>query len=96
MSIEPTKQAALESILSNREMLRAVELEPAILTILEIAASPEPRTNRWVSYEALKRMARPYVGFDARQEELQTCQHYELLIDAIDRLLPDNEIGEIA
>ncbi len=91
MNLEPKKQATLERIISNSRMQRVIELEPGICTILEIAADPEPRENRWIAYEALKRMMQPYVGFDARQEELRTCQHYDLMIDAINELLPDSE-----
>lgn len=91
MNLELKKQATLERILSTSQMQQILELEPAIRTILEIAADPEPRKNRWIAYEALKRMIQPYVGFDARQQELRTCQHYDLMIEAIDTLLPESE-----
>jgi hypothetical protein len=93
MSVEPKKTAALEAVLSNTQMQEMITLEPGIRLILQIAADPEPRENRWIAYEALKRMSSPFVGYDARCSELQTCQQYDLLIDAIDALLPENEGG---
>lgn len=96
MNLESKKQEALERILSDRQMQRVIELEPGIRTILALAADPQPRENRWVSYEALKRMMQPYIGFDARQEELRTCQHYDRLIEAIDELLPKASTGYLS
>lgn len=45
-------------------------------------------------YEAIKRMIAPSVGWDARHEELRSSSQYEVLIHAIDRLLPGQEEEE--
>jgi hypothetical protein len=80
---------SIETVVAEHQLQRMIELEPYILTLLEIAADPEPRDNRWISYEALKRLADPYVGWNARRAELQTHEQHDMLMSAFDRLLPE-------
>ncbi len=95
---EQKKQAALETICQRKAIQQIITIEPAVANILALAADPEPRENRWVAYEALKRMSSPFVGWDARRDELRTEAHYDSLIEAIDELLPQTESddGEVA
>jgi len=93
MSITQQKKTQLATIISGQRVQEMIVLEPDILTILEIAADPEPRENRWIAYSALKRMMKHMVGWDARQSELRSSRYYDVMIDAIDALLPENEGG---
>jgi len=91
MSMTTLQQRKLAQVLSEHHIQRMIEIEPPLLALLQVAADPEPRDNRWLSYEAIKRMAAPYVGWDARHEELRSSVQYELLMCAVDTLLPESE-----
>jgi hypothetical protein len=65
-------------------------LEPGLQQVFAIARDPEPRENRWVAYEALKRMSLPYVGDTARHPHLKTSDHYYAVMSHIDDLLPES------
>ncbi len=91
---EGHEHAALEAIYQRREIQQMIEIEPVVAHILAIAANPEPRENRWIAYEALKRMSSGYVGWDARQPQLRTTRHYAALLEAIDTLLPQSECSD--
>jgi hypothetical protein len=88
-------QAAVSSLdrvqallVSNERLSKVVEAEPRLLNVLYMATSPESY-NRWYSYEKCKRLLDPLVGYGAEQKELRTSKHYQMLIIAIDTLLPD-------
>jgi hypothetical protein len=79
----------VQSLLSSNGRLKdVVEVEPRLLNVLYMATSPESY-NRWYSYEKCKRLLDPLVGYGAEQKELRTSKHYQMLIIAIDTLLPD-------
>lgn len=82
------KKEALEAIYQRREIQDIIEVEPSVVNILALAADPEPRENRWIAYEALKRMSSDFVGWDARSDALRTTEHYAALMESIDSLLP--------
>lgn len=86
-----SKSRQLATIIANKPMQEMIAVEPGILTILQIASNPEPRENRWIAYEALKRMAQQFVGWDARHKDMRTALHHEMLMEAIDQLLPDSD-----
>jgi hypothetical protein len=67
---------------------QAVTVEPRLRTVLLIAADPEPRENRWISYEACKRLAERLVGWYAENDAIRTSSHYDAFIEVIDALLP--------
>ena len=94
MSVTIAKGSKLQTILDDPSIQEMVVIEPELLQVLSIASDPEPRENRWISYSALKRMMRNLVGWDARQSELRSTRHYNLMIRAIDDLLPLNEVEE--
>jgi hypothetical protein len=73
-------------------IIDALEIEPALFSILWQASTSDPEYNRWETYERFKRMARNYVGFEAKRTELQTCAHYEAMMRAIEYLIPDPDL----
>lgn len=87
--------ARVEQALRDRPCVdEAVRLIPALYAILLQAATERPR-NRWETYERLKQAASRHVGYEAYARILQTAQHYDEMIDAIDALLPvDSNNGE--
>lgn len=89
---------ALEAVCERKEIQTILSIEPAVQNILALASDPEPRENRWISYEALKRMSSSYVGWDARESTLRSSEHYDALLSAIDELLPQpgEDTGEVA
>jgi hypothetical protein len=91
---EGREHVALEAIYQRREIQQIIEIEPAVSRILALAADPEPRANRWLAYEALKRMSSDFVGWDARHDALRTTMHHDALMDAIDTLLPQSECSD--
>lgn len=56
--------------------------------IIDQALNYPSGANRWTAYEALKRQANLIVGWDAAPSPIATAQHYELLTEFIDYLLP--------
>lgn len=73
-----------------REIFTVEPIIPEMLTrIAQLPTNPE--MNRWQRYSELKRLFSPYVGWQARNNELATSRHYEAFIDLLDALLPEDE-----
>lgn len=95
-AIVPAKQRALEQIQRSNLLTQTYTLEKQRLEqIVELALMVENPANRWQEYERLKAMASDIVGFEAQRSELATCGHYEVMMDFIDWLLPDETMAAI-
>lgn len=88
-----TRDESMKLVRENETIQQIVSAEPEFARLLELAAHPSPRYNRWVSYEALKRMGRTLVGWSARHEQLRTGEHHRAMCWALDLLLPDDTIN---
>lgn len=87
----PAKKMALQHIQENRLLAQVYTLEQERLEqVIDLALMVEDPANHWREYERLKEMASRFVGFQARHDDLATCQHYEVMLGFIDWLLPDN------
>lgn len=87
----PNKEQALERVQENRRLVQVYRLEKERLEqVIDLALMVEDPANHWREYERLKEMASRFVGFQARHDDLATCQHYEVMLAFIDWLLPDN------
>lgn len=85
-----TKYQALERVQRNNLLVQVHTLEKQRLEqVVDLALMVEDPANRWHEYERLKKMASRFVGFDAQNRELATNQHYEVMIDFIDWMLPE-------
>jgi hypothetical protein len=68
-------------------------IAPGLQQVFAIAASPQPRENHWVAYEALKRMSRQYIGENERGwKEGIEHRHYAAIMQHIEELLPPENI----
>lgn len=47
----------------------------------------EPKADRWLTYEVLKRQVSTFVGWKAKCSQLRSESHYEVVIDFLDWLL---------
>jgi len=73
---------AIEKVYSSKRVQQMLLVQPKLSRLLDIASDPEPRANRWISYEALKRMAESLIG---------DHKYHEAFAWAIDLLLPDEQ-----
>lgn len=89
MNIVERQQAAVEQVQRHESIQHILSVEPDFQRILDLAAHPTPRHNRWVSYEALKRMSQQYIGWGARHEGLRDSRYWDAMTWAIDLLLPE-------
>jgi hypothetical protein len=89
MNIVERRQFAVEQVQQHESIQHILNIEPTFQNILDLAAHPTPRYNRWVSYEALKRMSQQFVGWGAHHAVLRTSQHWDAMTWAIDLLLPE-------
>lgn len=88
-----TRAEAMKLVRENETIQQIVKAEPEFQRLLDLAACPTPRYNRWVSYEALKRAGRKLVGWSARHEALRTGEHYRMMCWALDMLLPNDSLN---
>ena len=88
-----TTARALHLLESSALMKQVVALEPTVLDILLATASASPPAGwtRWDAYSALKRQCDPFIGHNARNDELATSAHWEAFVRFIDALLPDSD-----
>lgn len=91
ITLERAKGKALERVHQHRRLIEIYKLEQERLEqVVDLALMVENPANHWQEYERLKVMAAQFVGFEAQCSELATCQHYEVMLDFIDWLLPNN------
>jgi hypothetical protein len=89
--IEPARQQALQRIQQYRRLVEIYRFEREQLEqVIDSALMLENPVNHWQEYERLKGMMSQFVGFGARHSELATSQHYEIMLDFIEWLLPAN------
>jgi hypothetical protein len=93
MSNALTREEVYALVRENETIQQIVAAEPEFQRLLDLAASPTPRYNRWVSYEALKRAGRNLVGWSARHKALRTGEHYQVMCWALDMLLPNDSLN---
>lgn len=86
--MDQTKQQALARVQADDVMQEIIASEPAVLLLLQVAALIEDNCDRWYNYEALKQLARNFVGHYATRPAIAGSQHYDAVIDAINTLLP--------
>lgn len=91
MIIGITKQQALQHIHQYRRLAEIYSLEKEqVEQVIESALMIEGPVNHWQEYERLKEMMSHFVGWDARHSELATSQHYEIMLEFVEWLLPAN------
>lgn len=71
-----------------------VAQDPALIKILVVAASQTNHRDRWYHYETLKFVTQQYVGHGAQNPLLTDERFYEMMVAAIDLLLPAPEIED--
>jgi hypothetical protein len=81
-----------DEIWSHPRIQQIVEQEKDARPLLSYAASIPPCYNRWPLYERFKRCASLLVGWNARHEGLRTSEHYEVMMWALDTLLPETSL----
>lgn len=91
MSIETRIEKAIET---HPRIKDVIKVDPTVLEILRLAASQSCRAERWQMYEILKLVSSQYVGWHASKPELRTSVCYEMMMDALDILLPTPEIDD--
>lgn len=94
-SSQMKRTVALQRVQNSNRLLEVYTLEKEQLEmVIDLASMVEDPANHWKEYERLKEIASRFVGFYARHDELATCQHYEVMLDFIDWLLPDGRIED--
>lgn len=88
-AVEARVHYALQQFPRLRDM---IALEPHILELLTLAASQECHSERWKLYEMLKQVSSTFVGWKANHLALRNEQTYNLMLEALDMLLPSPEI----
>jgi hypothetical protein len=84
-------QQALNRFPDNHLLMEAYSYEKeAIDKIIDQALTYPSGANRWIAYEVLKKQAALLSGRDATHSELKTEQHYRVLTDFIEYLLPES------
>ena len=79
-------------LIAHNELLRSiVEVEPAVLELLEQATICYLHRSRWVAYSALKEACHYLVGWHARDVQLREPHYHETVMAALDVLLPTSE-----
>jgi hypothetical protein len=68
-----------------------IDLEPAVLDVLQRAYERETYCSRWAAYSALKEACRELVGWQAREVQLREPHYHEDVMAAVDVLLPTSE-----
>ena len=89
-----TRKAALAALKTDALLLEAVEVEPRLKPILEEARKQKnvPGYHRIRTYLALKERMEPLVGWEAKDERLQTMQHYDAVLGMMSDLLPQDDV----
>lgn len=95
MELTPTEALVQRFIRRLGGLGDVVDQEPALMKILVVAASQTNHRDRWKYYETLKYVAKQYVGWGARNLEIKNARSYELMVTAIDLLLPAPEIEDM-
>ena len=94
--IEPARKQALARIQQYERLVDIYTFERERLEmIVELALMVEKPVNHWIEYERLKDLMSQFVGYGARHKEISTCQHYEIMLDFIEWLLPIPRTDEI-
>jgi hypothetical protein len=78
----------LNEIVTRPDMQHVLQHAPDVLHLLRFAALQDDARDRWHLYEILKTLASLRVGYHAKHPELQASRCYEVVIQAIDALLP--------
>ncbi len=68
-----------------------VDLEPAVLDVLQRASNREMSRSRWATYSALKEACHELVGWQAREVKVREPHYHEAVMAALDVLLPTSE-----
>jgi hypothetical protein len=89
-----TKQAAIKRLKSNKLLQEALRIEPRLNDVIEAAQQQENvegyhRIRRW--YE-LKHWMNHLVGFQAEKEQIRTMKHWDAVRDAVNDLLPPDDV----
>jgi hypothetical protein len=89
-----TKDAALNRYRTNSDLQAVVTLEPRVRPLLESAAARlnGPGYNRIREYDRLKTAAMHLVGDGSENPHLKTHKAYDLVVRAIDDLLPPDDV----
>ena len=83
---------SLEEVVERSPLLRfIIDLEPAVLDVLQRARERETCCSRWAAYSALKEACRELVGWQAREVQLREPHYHEAVMAALDALLPVSE-----
>lgn len=90
-----TVEERIENAIETRPRIKAViKAEPMVMEIFRLAASQSCRSERWQMYEILKHVSSKYVGWHATNPDLCNSICYEMVMDALDILLPTPEIDD--
>lgn len=71
-------------VYGDRTICDLIAIEPGVRIILDLASDPNPRANRWVAYEACKRL---YKRLENKNMQLCSQRYYDAMIWGIDSLL---------
>jgi hypothetical protein len=86
---------SLEEVVEHSPLLRfIIDLEPAVLDVLQRARERGTYCSRWAAYSALKEACRQLVGWQAREAQLREPHYHEAVMAALDALLPASEEWE--
>lgn len=84
-------QQALDRFPDNHLLMETYHYEKeGIDEIIDQALNYPAGANRWIAYEVLKKQAALLAGIDAAHSELMAEQHYRVLTDFIEYLLPES------
>lgn len=87
-----TQQRVEKALQTHPRIKQVITIEPKVHEILSLAASQTCKSERWQMYEILKYVSSRYVGWYAEQAALRSEAHYNVIMDALDLLLPSPEV----
>ena len=88
-----SKIQAIRDMVNNKRLQEILEIEPLLALTLEeaMAIRRNPEYDRVRTYIRLRNQVVPLVGWFAAQEALHNSGDYQLVIDTIMDLLPQDE-----
>jgi len=94
MTKEWTKAAAIKRLNDNKPLHNILIIEPQLNSVIEAAKKQENvegyhRIRRWYK---LKAHMNYLVGFEAKNTQLRTMQHWDVVSKAVNDLLPPDDV----
>lgn len=89
-----TKEQAIKRVREDKLLQEIIAIEPRVLDIISQAEAQvnRPGYHRIKTYNGLKGLIKSLVGFNAEKKELRTMVHYDIVVKAVNDLLPPDDV----